>query len=122
MPHLSKLIVILLISSLYVFNLQGQEDITTNEPDMTYVIDVQWSHDGAKLAAVGIRYPISHGYIRIFDMVTGETQYTLNPPSSGFTSVAWSPDDKYLTIAGYDQVIWVIDTELGEHVASMWGH
>jgi dipeptidyl aminopeptidase/acylaminoacyl peptidase len=94
----------------------------TPEEDLIYVNAVAWSHDGSKIAAAGIRQPATQGYLRVIDVQTGQTLYALDPSPGGFTSVAWSPDDRFIAAGGYDQVIWVFDVVANSHVATLWGH
>src|SRR5690606_36911363 len=48
--------------------------------------------------------------------------YSVDPDPGGFTSVAWSPDDRLIAVGGYDQVVWVFDVEARPHVTSLRGH
>jgi WD40 repeat protein len=115
-----KLILLLLIlASTIVVQAQSGE---VTESDQVYINAVAWSHDGSKIAAVGIRQPSTQGYLRILDAQTGETLYALDPNPGGFSSVAWSPDDRFIAAGGYDQVIWVFDVESRTHLTSLWGH
>ncbi len=98
------------------------QDNPVQEEDLIYVTAVAWSHDGSKIAAVGIRQPATQGYLRVIDVQTGNILYTLDPSPGGFTSVAWSADDRYIAVGGYDQVVWVFDVEARTHVTSLWGH
>lgn len=94
----------------------------TPEPDLWYVTAVAWSHDGTKIAAVGIRRPSVQGYIRVLDVETGNVLYTLDPNPGGYTSVAWSPDDRFIAMGSYDQSVWVVDLVAGQVVAGLFGH
>jgi WD40 repeat protein len=110
------MLVILLARHVYAQSNHGQET------DRIYVNAVAWSHDGSKIAAVGIRQPATQGYLRVMDVDTGRTLYQLDPNPGGFTSVVWSPDDRFIAAGGYDQVIWVIDVKSGNHQATLGGH
>jgi WD40 repeat protein len=92
------------------------------ENDQIYVTAVAWSHDGSKIAVVGIRQPMTQGYLRVVDVQTGEILYSVDPNPGGFTSVDWSPDDRFIAVGGYDQVVWVFDVEAQTHVTSLRGH
>jgi WD40 repeat protein len=121
--QLQSFIIQLLTAIVIAFstNLQAQDN-QANEDDLVYVTAVAWSHDGSKIAAVGIRRPALQGYVRVFDAQTGQPLYTLDPNPGGFTSVTWSPDDRLIAAGGYDQVIWVIDMETRNQVATLRGH
>lgn len=108
--------VIFLLASLFTVSMSAQE---TPEPDLIYVTAVAWSHDGSKIAAVGIRQPGTHGYLRVIDVQTGAVVFQLDPIPGGYTSVAWSPDDRYIAAGGYDQVIWVSDFEARAYVTPL---
>ena len=43
------------------------------------------------------------------DIATGDVRELTNPGSFGFTSLAWSPDGKYLAAAGWDAAVPVWD-------------
>jgi WD40 repeat protein len=111
----------LLWTILFVVSVSAQET-ETPEPDLIYVIAVAWGHDGSKIAAVGIRQPSTQGYLRVIDVQTGAVVFQLDPSPGGFTSVAWSPDDRFIAAGGYDQAIWVSDVEARSYVGPLWGH
>lgn len=90
--------------------------------NLLYVTDIAWSHDGSKIVAAGIEPSTTQGYLSILNAQTGDEIYHLNPIPGGFSSVAWSPDDRFIAAGGYDQVIWVIDVKTQTHVASLGGH
>ncbi len=94
----------------------------TAQPDLIYVSAVQWSHDGTKIAAVGTRLPSQQGYIRVLDVETGKVLYALDPNPGGYTSVAWSPDDRFIAMGSYDSSVWVVDLAAEKVVAGLFGH
>ncbi len=98
------------------------QDDTEQANNLIYVNAVAWSHDGSKIAAVGIRQPKTQGYLRIIDVDTGRALYQLDPNPGGFTSVKWSPDDRFIAAGSYDQNIWIIDVQNGTHRATLSGH
>ena len=57
------------------------------------------SPDGSRLAMASGSAP---GDVWVTDIATGEVQETHEPGKFGFTSIAWSPDGKYLAAAGWD--------------------
>jgi WD40 repeat protein len=116
-----KVVIILLWAVVLAVSVQAQDN-QGQEADLIYINAVAWSHDGSKIAVVGIRQPAVQGYLRVIDVATGQTLYALDPNPGGFTSVAWSPDDRFIAAGGYDQVVWVIDVAMGNHVVSLRGH
>lgn len=96
--------------------------VPTDEQDLLDVNAVAWSHDGTKIASVGIRRPSIQGYIRVLDVETGQLVYAYSANPGGFTSVAWGPDDQFIAVGGYDQVVRVFDIEAQQPVAAMFGH
>jgi WD40 repeat protein len=106
-----------------VFSLSSYaQAISAQDDNLVYVTAVAWSNDGSKIAAVGIKPPGTQGYIRVLDIQTGNTLYELNPSPGGFSSVVWSPDDRFIAMGGYDQVIQIIDVQSLTLVASLQGH
>jgi WD40 repeat protein len=102
-------------------HLQAQ-DTSSQEPDLTYANAVAWSNDGAMIAVVGIRQPATQGYIRVIDVGTGQTLFATDPTPGGFTSVAWSPNDQFIAVGGYDQAIWIFDVAQQTYTTSLRGH
>jgi WD40 repeat protein len=96
--------------------------LSSQEEDIVYVTAVAWSHDGSKIAVVGIRQTTTQGYLRVIDVQTGAVLYSFDPNPGGFTSVDWSHDDRFIAVGGYDQVVWIFDIEMQTHVTSLWGH
>lgn len=90
--------------------------------ELVYVTAVAWSHDGSKIAAVGIEPETVQGYLRVVDAETGEIIFQLDPNPGGFTTVQWSPDNRFIAAGGFDQVVWVIDAAAGKQAAALWGH
>jgi WD40 repeat protein len=110
------MVFVILISYLHAQNDQMPAD------DVIYINAVAWSHDGSKIAVVGIQQSGAKGYIRVVDVATGKTIYEVYPEPGGFTSVAWSVDDRFIAVGGYDQTVWVFDVVNGVHIASLFGH
>ena len=49
------------------------------------------------------------GDVWVTDIATGDVRELTNPGTFGFTSIAWSPDGKYLAAAGWDASVPVWD-------------
>lgn len=114
-------ITVSLISISFLSPVEAQTPTPTPE-DLIYVNAVAWSHDGTKIAAAGTRLPATQGYIRVLDVETGETLYALDPNSGGYTSVAWSHDDRFIALGSFDQSVWVVDLLNKKVVAGLFGH
>lgn len=111
-----RLLTFLILSVMFTTRIHAQED------DLIYINAVAWSHDGSKIAAVGIRQPASQGYLRVINIETEAVLYSLDTQAGGFTSVAWSPDDRFIAAGSYEQVVWVFDIDEQAHLVSFWGH
>jgi WD40 repeat protein len=61
------------------------------------------------------------GDVWVTDIGTGEVRELVNPGSFGFTSIAWSPDGRYLAAGGWDAAVPVWDAR-GELRAVLTGH
>jgi WD40 repeat protein len=57
----------------------------------------------------------------VIDLATGDVRELTNPGPFGFTSIAWSPDGRYLAAAGWDASVPVWDAG-GELHALLTGH
>jgi WD40 repeat protein len=99
--------------------------------DVYYILDLAWSPDGDRIAVVGVtdkETPSTringskyYGYLSMVDVATGAEIY-ISQPESSFSSVAWSPDGKRLTLGSYDGSVWVIDAADGHQLATLSGH
>jgi Tol biopolymer transport system component len=114
-------IAIILLMTLLAQGVEAQPTPLPEELPL-YVLGVAWSHDGSKIAAVGVQPSDTYGYVRVFEAETGEVLYELDPEPGGFTSVAWSPDDRYIAAVSYGQEIRVIDVVAQEFVIALYGH
>ena len=99
----------LMLTILMVFT----SGLWAQENDQVYVTAVAWSHDGSKIAAVGIRQPMTQGYLRVVDVQTGEILYSVDPDPGGFTSVDWSPDDRFIATYSIDGFVRLWEVETG---------
>lgn len=110
--------VVFLIALTYI---DAQDNLAPSN-ELISITAVAWSHDGTKIVAAGTWQDEPIGYLRVLDAQTGEILYELDPNPGGFTSVAWSSDDRFIAAGGYDQVIRVIDMQLRSVVGNMLGH
>lgn len=62
------------------------------------VWDVQFSHDGSRLASCG-----GDGIVVIHDMTTFEVLHTLQSSDGGVCSISWSPDDTMIITCAQDK-------------------
>jgi WD40 repeat protein len=62
------------------------------------------------------------GFVEIVQTQTGETLYQSIHEATGFTSLSWSPDSRYIALGGYDQRIWVVDTQTSQIITNLFGH
>ncbi len=88
-----------------------------------YIIAVDWTDDGSKIAGVGIDINGEGGYIAVIDVNTSEVIFEQNTSyGGGFASTAWSPDGRFLAIGGQDQDVHIIDILTQETTAILSGH
>ncbi|MBA3920354.1 MAG: hypothetical protein H0X31_01070 [Nostocaceae cyanobacterium] len=113
--------IILLICLITAIGIDAQDNLTPSN-DILYVTAVSWNSDGNKIVAVGIQQEGQQGYLRVIDSQTGQILYQLDPRPGGFTSVAWSPNNRFIAAGGYDEAIWIIDVEAGSVVKVLYGH
>ena len=114
----------------------------SQNPDSDYIADqklrtkalsksLAWSPDGKWLATAGTRSLVAKGpdqndTVRVWNTTTGRLKWSLQAHvgerSGGrvfgmATSVAWSPDGKYLATSGAETIrIWNVSTRLDEQV------
>jgi len=120
---MKKLIIILCLLLLSNFSTNARDQVNLiQEGELDYINAVAWSHDGTKIAAAGIGREGKQGYLRIINSQSGEILYHLDPNPGGFASIDWSPDDRFIAVGGYDQVVWVIDVKAQKQVAALYGH
>ena len=80
----------------------------------TPIIAVALSHDGALIAAAGIR-----GSVALIDRRTRTSTRTLVGPGLPVWSLAFMPDDRTLLTGGTDRIVRRWDTATGEHIGSV---
>jgi len=77
-----------------------------------------FSPDGSRIAMASGAAP---GNVWVTDLATGDVRELMNPGSFGFTSIAWSPDGRYLAAGGWDAAVPVWDARGRVH-AVLTGH
>jgi len=90
-----------------VFSVASGALLETLVPDQIFQInDVDWSPDGASLAAVGQDLSV-----RVWDVASGRLQSSLVGNTSAVFAADWSPDGSRLVSAGNDGTarVWAID-------------
>ncbi len=60
------------------------------------------SPDGTQMAVASASPP---GVVQVTDIATGDVRELTNPGRYGFTSVAWSPDGRYIAAGGWDAAV-----------------
>ena len=78
-------------STARVMDLSTQRVVTFPAPPQTNT--TSFSPDGSRIVAASGRPP---GEVWVTDLATGDVQELKNPESLGFSSIAWSPDGKYI--------------------------
>jgi serine/threonine protein kinase/WD40 repeat protein len=76
------------------------------------------SPDGSRIAMASGGPP---GDVWVTDIATGDVRELMNPGSFGFSSIAWSPDGRYLAAGGWDAAVPVWDAR-GELHAVLTSH
>jgi WD40 repeat protein len=103
------------------------QSATTNSQgtDPIYIQAVAWSHDGRRLAAIAAQRTgdnSADGYLSVYDASNGHLLFTIGPELGPFSSLAWSPDGRFIAAGRYDQSIWMIDAQNGNHLTTLYGH
>jgi WD40 repeat protein len=87
-------------STTRVVNLSTQKVMTFPAPPDANATAL--SPDGSRIAVASGGPP---GVVWVTDIATGHVRELTKPGPFGFTSVAWSPDGKYLAAGGWDAVV-----------------
>jgi WD40 repeat protein len=103
-------------STVRVVDLSTQRVLTLPGPSETNTTAL--SPDGSRIAMASGSAP---GDVWVTDIATGDVHELTNPGKFGFTSIAWSPDGRYLAAGGWDAAVPVWDAR-GKPAAVLTGH
>lgn len=78
-----------------------------------YAIDLAWSPDGTRLAAVSAAGPVT-----LFNAKDGAVQHALPGHDDGANCLAWHPSSASLATGGQDGLVKFWDAAAGQHTAS----
>lgn len=78
-----------------------------------YVIDLEWAHDGSRLAAASSAGPVS-----IFQAQDGARLHELPGHEDGTNCLAWRPGSAVLATGGQDGRVRFWDASAGQHTAT----
>jgi hypothetical protein len=91
--------------------------LTVLAPSGDVVLDVAFSPDGSRIAAVG-----ADGVLRVFHVETSAAQLATPAHADWITAVAWSGDGRLLATASRDKSAKVFDAASGEPRVTYAGH
>ncbi|MGD9647803.1 MAG: WD40 repeat domain-containing protein, partial [Pirellulales bacterium] len=88
-----------------------------------WVTAVAFSPDGQTLATVGGETLLYRpGYVKLWDLATGQEKANLEGHTACVWSVAFSPDGKWLATSSYDRQLKLWDLAAGKEQATLSGH
>jgi WD40 repeat protein len=111
-----SLLVLVIILSLFCIQ------SLTQEKDATYIAAVDWSHKGDFIAIIDIQLLTDFAELQVMEVDSGEIVYRFQVNPASFNTLDWSPDDRFLAVGGYDQMIWIFDLETRTHLTTLVGH
>lgn len=109
-PKCKKLSIFVLI--LCVFCLSASSIKAENNP---YFTPIRWSADSKRIAIA------INDIVEVHDVSTNQTLYTLKHHKDTITAVAWSPDNKVVATASYDQTINLWNVSDGSFIRTLSG-
>ncbi len=103
-----------------IWDVATGENILTIQPGSQFVRDVEYSHDGATVAAATWDYS-SGGTARLYDAQTGAEQLRLHAHRDTISNIEFSPDGKSIATASRDGSIKIWDIARAVLVTSYIG-
>ena len=83
----------------------------------TAILSVAWARDGGNVTTGG-----GDGYVRTWNVLTGDAWRTLSGHTDEVNSVAYSPDGKHLASGSYDKTVKIWDATTGNCTLTLSGH
>jgi len=104
-------------NTVYVWDADTKETITSYHGQSDMVKTVAWSPDGQWIASASIDHST-----RIWDSNTKKTIFTYRNPSYVVHAVAWSPDGKYIALGSSDHTVLIWDIAANRKIFIYRGH
>jgi WD40 repeat protein len=109
-----------LIILMIVLITQTSQWVDAQDGDTINIQAIQWSSDGTYLAVAGASATL--GSLQVINTVENRLIYHFESITTAFTSIAWSPDNRFIAVGGYDQTIQIINITNQQTVATLRGH